>query len=151
MRAGRRQRWESEAWVALLLLLASCVVGGAARSVLPPPPGAVQVKMREYAFDYSKAIAPGRVVFRVTNVGRLSHSLTLVSLPEEFPPLDEQLHSDTRRAAATIARLPARSAGSTGTFAVDLQPGRYGLVCFVQDDDGIIHALKGMNSEFRVA
>jgi hypothetical protein len=46
--------------------------------------------------------------------------------------------------------MPARPPGSTTSVAVDLAPGRYGLVCFLPDPDGQQHAQKGMSSEFRI-
>ena len=118
---------------------------------MPPPPGSVKVRMAEYRFELAPVAPRGRVVFNVDNVGAVDHALTLIELPEDFPPLDEQLHSDMRRGVATLARVPARPPGGGSRFAVDLPPGRYGLVCFVADPDGVLHALKGMNAEFRVA
>ena len=106
--------------------------------------------MKEYSFQHPAEIAPGRAVFRIHNAGAEPHSIVLVELPEELPPLAEQLRSDTRRAVANLAQLPERPAGSRDTFAVDLVPGRYGMVCFVRDADGVSHALKGMTSELRV-
>jgi hypothetical protein len=40
--------------------------------------------------------------------------------------------------------------GGNGAVAVDLGPGRYALICFLTDDDGQSHALKGMATEFRI-
>ena len=134
------------AWVS-----ASCVIGGTSKGQpLPPPAGEVKVRMTEYRFDFAPDVPRGRVVFDVDNVGTIDHALTLVQLPDDFPPLDQQLHSDERRGVATIARVPSRPPGGGSRFAVDLAPGRYGLICFVADADGVIHALKGMNAEFRV-
>jgi hypothetical protein len=106
--------------------------------------------MNEYSFQHPAELAPGRVVFRIHNAGSAPHSMVLVELPEDVPPIDEQLRSDTRRAVATLAQLPERAPGSRDTLAVDLVPGRYGMVCFVRDADGVSHASKGMSSEFRV-
>jgi hypothetical protein len=107
--------------------------------------------MAEYSFRHPAEVPPGRTVFRVHNAGSLPHSLVLVELPEDFPPLAEQLTSDVRRAVPTLARVPERPPGSRDTFAVDLAPGRYGLICLVTDPDGVTHGQKGMNSELRVA
>lgn len=75
----------------------------------------------------------------------------MVILPEDFPSsIEDQLRSSTRRALAPLGVLPKRGPGATGTFAVDLAPGRYGLICFVRDADGQPHALRGMGSELRV-
>lgn len=106
--------------------------------------------MREYGFDHASLVAAGRVVFRVRNAGTLTHELVLVALPEDFPPIDVQLHSGDRQGVDTVAAVHNRPPGTTTTFSSDLSPGRYAFICFVKDPDGVSHALKGMSSEFRV-
>jgi hypothetical protein len=106
--------------------------------------------MTEYRFDHVAVVPAGRVVIRVRNAGALPHSMVLVQLAEDMPPIDEQLHSDTRRAVPTLAQVTPRPPGSSDSVAVELKPGRYGFVCFVKDPDGIAHSLKGMSSEFHV-
>lgn len=106
--------------------------------------------MSDNLFQNPATVPAGRQVFRITNRGATNHSLVLVSLPEDVPPIVEQLRSDDRRGVPTFAKVPARPPGSDDIFAVDLPPGRYGLVCFVTDPDGVSHAAKGMASEFRV-
>ena len=140
--------------VALVVALApaaACAVGNrTAAEPLPPTPARVQITMHDYRFEMAGEIARGRVVVEVTNQGTMNHALTLISLPDDFPPLDEQLRGDERRGAASVARVPARPPGEGSKFALDAQPGRYGLVCFVADADGLTHGQKGMNFEFRV-
>lgn len=106
--------------------------------------------MTEYRFEHQAQIPPGRTVFRVVNAGAKAHSLVLVELEEDVPPIDEQLKSPNRRGAATFAQVPERPPGSRDTFAVDLLPGRYAFICFARDAAGESHSLKGMSSEFRV-
>ncbi|HVL05109.1 MAG TPA: hypothetical protein VM388_03925 [Acidimicrobiales bacterium] len=107
--------------------------------------------MTEYRFEHQVEIPPGRTVFRVVNAGAEPHSLVLVELEADVPPIDEQLRSPNRRGAPTYAQVPERPPGSRDTFAVDLGPGRYAFICFVRGPDGVPHSLKGMSSEFRVA
>lgn len=136
----------------LWLVTSSCVLRGVdGREALPPPSRTLAIVMTEYRFRYVAPSATGRVVVRVSNNGTTQHSLSLISLPDDFPPIDEQLRSDTRRGAPTIARLPSKAPGQGGAFAIDLTPGRYAFVCFVLDPDGVTHAMKGMSSEFRIA
>lgn len=106
--------------------------------------------MAEFRFDYDVTPPAGRVVFRARNLGRANHELLLLSLPADLPPVREQLQSSERRPVNTVGRIPPRVPGATGTFAVDLVPGRYAMVCFVVDPDGEQHAVKGMTAEFRV-
>jgi uncharacterized cupredoxin-like copper-binding protein len=129
------------------VLLTAC---GKTDAPLPSSPPLVGVTMREYGFDHRPSLPRGRVVLRVRNAGRLRHEMTLERLPEDFPPIDEQLRSKTRRAVATLAYLHPLGPGASDAIAVDLGPGRYAMVCFIEGRDGTAHALKGMNSEFRV-
>lgn len=146
----RERRSAACAIVYVLALLTSSCGGGSANAPLPPSPHVVAVHMREYAFGYDRSIAPGRTVFRVRNTGRLRHDLVLIPLPNDFPPIDVQLHSRTRRAIASVAHLPPVRPDRSGTFAVDLTPGRYAMVSFVAEGNRKSDALQGMSSEFRV-
>lgn len=132
---------------AALLLTASC---GKTDAPLPSSPPLIGVTMRDYGFDHPPLLPRGRVVLRVHNAGRLRHEMVLERLPEDFPPIDEQLRSKTRRAAPIIAYLHPLRPGASDAIAVDLTPGRYAMVCFIEGRDGTTHARKGMNSEFRV-
>ncbi len=76
--------------------------------------------------------------------------MTIERLPEDFPPIDKQLRSKTRRAAPTVAYHHPLGPGASDAIALDLTPGRYAMVCFIEGRDGTPHGLKGMNSEFRV-
>jgi hypothetical protein len=109
----------------------------------------LNVTMREFSFEHREEVPSGRVVFQFSNAGQVDHELRLVTLPEDLPPLAEQLRSEQRQALPTTAILDQQKPGGSGAFAVDLAPGRYGLVCFLEDAQGERHALKGMNSEFR--
>lgn len=131
-----------------VLLAASC---GGSGEAFPRPVPTVDVAMREYGFEYEARFRSGRTVVRVRNEGQLEHQLILIYLPPEVPSLEAQLRSSERQVVPTVVSLQPRAPGRTGTFAVDLDPGRYGFVCFVQDADGVQHVHKGMSSEFRIA
>jgi hypothetical protein len=131
-----------------VLLAVSC---GDSDGAFPRPVPTVDVTLREYGFDYESDLDSGRTVFRVRNAGTVQHQLVLIYLPPEIPALDAQLRSSERQVVPTVVSLHPREPGRTGTFAVDLDPGRYGFVCFVEDPDGVQHVHKGMRSEFRIA
>lgn len=128
-----------------------CTGSGNDRSSLPGGPPVVSVTMTEYDFDHATPVPAGRVVFRFVNDGRLVHQPDLLPLPEDLPPIDEQLRGEQRSAIAPFAGIPPREPGEVGTYAVDLVPGRrYAFICFARDpDDDDSHALKGMTAEFR--
>jgi len=116
-----------------------------------PGPAVVDVKMSEYRFSYDRRrLAKGRVVFTFENIGRLDHDASLVILPTEVGPIVEQLRSSNRLLVARQSAIPAIKPGRGGTFAVDLKPGPYALICFVADPDGKQHGAKGMASKFTV-
>ena len=133
----------------LAVLVASCG-GPSDEAPVPPAPSVVDLRMSEYRFDYERSIPPGRVVFRVHNRGRRRHEVILVPLPENFPPIEKQLRSNKRHPLGTLAFLHPLRPGARESFAVDLAPGRYGIVDFLEGSDGKRYALKGMTSEFRV-
>lgn len=106
--------------------------------------------MYDYGFDFDTPIPSGRVVFRVHNTGSVTHRVTLVPLPEDLPPIQEQVHSDQRRGVRPLGGVNPRQPGGRSVFAVDLEEGRrYALICYEKDDEGVVHARLGGVAEFR--
>lgn len=141
--------------VGLAVAVLATTAGSCSRSttetfVARPAPPVVGVTMEEYRFDIPAQVPAGRVVFEVGNAGHERHKVALLALDETIPPIDVQLHGSDRRIITSLAGVPPREPGRRGTFAVDLIPGqRYALVCFLSTPAGELHALKGMNAEFR--
>lgn len=133
---------------ACLVALAACASTDAAP--LPPSPPVIDVTMRDYAFDFGTPVPRGRVVFRVRNAGDQVHRMTLVYLPKDVPPLAEQVAGTERVVVDALAGIPNRPPGAVDRVAVDLDPGRWAMVCFIIDPEGTSHARKGMASEFEV-
>ena len=162
---GPRRRPISAAGTVLAVVVTVTIValaGGrtaGVRAPLPTAPPTILVTMREYRFDFNAAaIHRGRVIFKVVNDGKLVHRLVLIPLPEDFPPIEQQLHGSVRQVvqeAVAIRNLepPAKGQqhGMSESFAFDLRPGRYAFVSLYIDPDGVSQALKGMANEFRVA
>lgn len=150
----RRRRPDVAALVLLLLVVAGpagCGPGRADEAPLPDAPATVEVGLDEYAFDVPETVPPGRTVFQVTNHGDEAHELVLLRLPDEAGQLGELLGSSTPRALPPTYVVPAREPGQSGEFVVELEPGRYGLVCFLEDADGVRHDQHGMFAEFEVS
>lgn len=152
---GLRRRVRPTAPTAILVLVAlaaaGCTLPWASPEHLPPSATTVRVGLDEYEFDVPQSVPAGRVVFEVVNHGDVAHELVLVGLPEDAPPVEDLFGEDAdRRRFPTRMQLRAREPGQRGVFAMDLAPGRYGLMCFVEDEDGGQHVHKGMLAEFRV-
>ena len=106
--------------------------------------------MRDHRFDYEGQIPAGPVRFQIRNAGHATHHLTMALLPEDLPPIAEQLRGTERRFLSPFAGIYDRNPGDTGPFVVNLLAGRrYALICSVRDEDGQPHWMKGMATEFR--
>ncbi len=130
-------------------VMAACTSAGAS-APLPPRPPVVEVTAREYRFDHTKAIPRGRVVFELVNVGTKQHRMTLIPLPADLPPLEVQARSKNTRVVDPQATTTPLAPGGKTSFATDLGPGRYGLICIIPVPGGLSHYRQGMVSEFRV-
>lgn len=116
---------------------------------LPEVPPVVDVVMREFGFELPGEVPAGRVVFNVHNAGTEKHTLDVIPLSEDVPPIDVQLQGSERRAVSKVAGVSMRDPEQSGTFAVDLERGqRYAVLCLLRDADGTSHAVKGMAAEF---
>jgi plastocyanin len=117
---------------ALLLGLGAC--GGddgedAARSVTVKPNSTLRVTAKEYSFDPERVVVSGagRVTIRLENAGSLAHNLELEK--------DGEL----------VGGTPTFPGGETRSGRVDLEPGRYEMLCTVGD-----HADLGMTGTLEV-
>jgi hypothetical protein len=116
----------------------------------------VDLSLTEFAFAgdlQSDAVTSGNFAFHVTNDGEQLHEVVLVPLPADRP-LQEILQDETFEPEPIFVKF-AYGPGEESDVALSapLDPGRYGLVCFLPDTDDpemTPHAFKGMVSEFTV-
>lgn len=155
-RARRAGRLHGSAWrlsAVLVVATGACSSSPAEAPTRPPAPKAapvIGVTMVDHRFELDRDVPAGRVVFRLTNAGRAPHTMTMIPIPDELPPIAEQLRGSQRRLVEPYAGIYDRKPGDTGTFAVDLAPGRrYAMICAVVAEDGQPHWMKGMATEFR--
>ncbi len=112
----------------LVLLVTGCAGGG--KKAEQVAPGVVQVSEKEFSIDpSSKAVAAGRVTFRVKNEGSIEHNFVVFS-PDK---------------SKKLAELDAIKPGQSQELVVQLQPGEYRLVCTVPG-----HEEAGMHTTLRV-
>jgi uncharacterized cupredoxin-like copper-binding protein len=145
--------------IALLLVAAGC--GEDDPALEQPEPAAqepaagatVEFTADEYAFTgIPEEVAAGETTFVLTNAGAEQHEFSL-SLITGDQTVEELLQLPGDQATEFLEDVGHASAqpGGTGELSADLEPGRYGYVCFIPAPDGEPHALKGMFGEFTVA
>jgi len=118
------------------------------------PEGATVIdgELADYAFILSETSAPaGDIAFNVTNTGEYPHEMVALMLPEgitvEDVFADESLFAQVQFLGFTFAE-PGQAANPL--VLIDVQPGTYTLVCFVDVPEGIPHVMRGMIAEFEV-
>ena len=116
----------------------------------------VDLELNEFAFGFNASeITDGNFAFVVKNIGKQSHQVVAFKVPEGVD-LTEALQSEEEVPGfAEIAFAGPFSPDDEGTVVFDqpLEPGRYGLACFIadrEDPERTPHAFKGMIAEFTI-
>ena len=122
---------------------------GASRE-LDPDATRVDVHTTEYAFHVGD-VAPGRTSFVLTNDGAETHEMLIVKLAQGVT-LDEAMQAEggggtVEESWTTNLAAPG---GDDEVITFDVEPGDYGLLCFILNADGTLHALLGMQHQFTV-
>ena len=120
-----------------------------------PPKADVVVTLEDFAFTFSRSPKPGKQVIEVQNHGTQSHELVLVKLVPGKTVHDVIASIEDRnadQAGVPIGGVTPMSVGETNWVSVNLEPGNYGLICFIPDQkgDGKPHFMHGMTKEFEV-
>jgi hypothetical protein len=125
-----------------------------ARPAKAPEADAI-LTLRDYNFFLSRPLTAGKHVIEVRNEGTQWHEFELVQLAPGRTPHDviafiEQGVGDPP--GLPLGGVSPLAVGGTSYVPVDLQPGRYALICFLPDlKDGKQHFDHGMVEEFEVA
>jgi uncharacterized cupredoxin-like copper-binding protein len=151
--------------IALLAVLALTSCGGDgtnedqpqadATQTTDPAPVAVEIPVTavEYEFqDVEDELISGETSFRLDNAGEEPHEFSLARITGD-QPLEELLQLPEEEVGEFIedAGRAFAEPGDSDFLEVELEPGRYGYVCFVEAPDGTPHAFLGMSGEFTVA
>ena len=121
-------------------------------SVTEPDPSAAQVAVTatDYAFAFDPEPAAGRTQFTMTNEGEERHVMVLFKLADGAT-MDEVLASEGEE-GIDGPELESDSAapGETAVLTTDLEPGTYGVICYIPNDEGTPHLALGMTAELTV-
>lgn len=115
-------------------------------------PDAQQVAVSAVEYDFVfEAPSAGRTSFVMTNDGEESHFMFLVAIAEGVT-FEEAFAAEGE--GGTIvgeAESDVATPGGEAVLTVDLEPGDYGMLCFITAPDGEPHADKGMAVPFTVS
>jgi hypothetical protein len=131
------------------------VTTAAASAASTLPTADVTIKMVDYGYEPSAALTPGRRTILVENAGPQPHELVLLKLApgkkvEDFGHWAESGMKGPPP-AEPIGGVVFLDKGARATFTADLEPGNYGLMCFVPDaKDGKPHLAHGMMKQIKV-
>lgn len=118
------------------------------------PASDVQITLADYGFQFSKALTAGRHVILFRNVASQPHEAVLVQLAPGKSVGELAAWLEKREGpppGRPIGGISGIDKGVENTIEVDLQPGEYGLICFVPDaKDGKPHIAHGMVTQFTV-
>jgi len=112
----------------------------------------IVVKLVDYDFQFSTPLTTGHHVIRIENAGPQIHELVLIKLepgktPEDFAKYDGKGPPP----GMPLNGASPMSTGVSNTVSVDITPGDYALICFVEDSkDRKPHFMHGMVKTIKV-
>lgn len=112
------------------------------------------LELSDYTFAFSKPLAAGRRVLRVTNVAAQPHEVFIAKLAPgksaaELLAWVEKMQGPPP--GVPMGGTVGLANGEANDLILDLAPGKYALLCFVPDaKDGKPHVAHGMVKEFEV-
>jgi hypothetical protein len=117
----------------------------------------VAVTAVDYSFEFAEPIAAGRTSFVVTNTGQEAHFLVVTRIAEGHTLQEALAFEGDPEEAGLIegedgeSGLAAPGGDDEEFLTMDLEPGNYGMLCFVPAADGTPHAFMGMAVPFTVS
>ena len=124
------------------------------RGEAPAPAADVEVRASDYTFTVP-ALGTGAHTIHFINDGPTTHELQLIRLNDGATMQSFMASmapgSTTPPAGVFLGGGGGLSRGGDNYWKVTLEPGRYLLVCFVPDPDGVPHAMKGMIQELTIS
>lgn len=131
------------------------VTGSSSSIPAHEPPADVTFTLRDYDFQSTQPLKPGRQTIMVENAGPQPHELVLLKLApgkkvEDFAHWAEGGMKGPPP-AEPLGGVTVLDKGGRGSFTADLTAGEYGLICFVPDSkDGKLHLVHGMMKTIKV-
>ena len=119
------------------------------------PAGDVTLTLNDYTFTLSKPLVAGKQLIKVENGAAQPHEVVLVQLaPGKTMEDVAKWVADMKGPppGKPIGGIPGFPKGKNAFFEATLEPGDYGMVCFLPDaKDGKPHVQHGMMKQFKVS
>jgi hypothetical protein len=130
-------------------------VAGAGSAIAPLPRPDATLHMKDFSFSLSEALHAGSRTLRLVNDGRQAHELVLIRLAEGASTQDFLARYRpgglANPAGKEAGGLTGIDPGRQGYVALELEPGRYGMLCFLSDPvTGTPHFARGMWMDIEV-
>jgi hypothetical protein len=132
------------------------VVTANANANTTPPNADVTVTLKDYQFDFSTPLTAGKHTIKITTAPGQPHEFTLFQLAPGKKAEDVTKFVMTGMNGAPpgipIGGVAGMAAGHDAYYDVDLKPGDYAIICFLEDaKDGKPHFTHGMIQQIHVS
>ena len=119
------------------------------------PAADITVTLKDYQFDFSTPLTAGKHTIKIVTAPGQPHEFTLFQLTPGKAATDLTKFVETGMKGAPpgmpIGGVAAMAAGDAAYYEVDLQPGDYAIICFLEDaKDGKPHYTHGMIQQIKV-
>jgi hypothetical protein len=120
-----------------------------------PPDADITVTLKDYQFDFSQPLTAGKHTLRIETTPGQPHEFTFFQLMPGKTAADITKYIEGGMQgpppALPLGGLSGDVAGMPGFYDVDLKPGDYAIVCFLEDaKDGKPHYTHGMIEQIKV-
>jgi hypothetical protein len=134
---------------------AASVAGDSTGAAVASAPNEVTVHARDFAFDAPDEVPAGPTTFHLVNDGPGIHHMVIMRLDsgKTFADLQQAFQNPgpPPRWGVVVGGPDAPGPHAESNATVDLAPGNYALVCFVDVPGGVPHVAKGMLRALTVA
>jgi len=140
-------------YIALMATLGCLIALAACSSDSGSDDRTVKVTLRDYDVVLSPTVSVGKVTFAARNDGEFVHEIVVVKTdlaPAELPRDENGMFDELGAGVTFIDEVENIPPGATKELTVDLQPGKYYLLCnkLAEPDDPKGHFEHGMYQRF---
>ncbi len=122
-----------------------------------PDPDATQVAVTATDFEFAieGQVPAEKVAFVMTNEGQAPHHMSILKFKEGTTAEQAEAAFEDGSVPALVEDEVGQSSdaapGEEAVVNTELEPGLYGMACFVDEPDGVPHFFKGMRTVFEVS